>query len=70
MLPTLAPCGFALLEVTLTVVNVGAVLSNVTDELSVVAATCVPGLPATSVKSMVNGTFPSVLLVNNVYSAL
>ncbi len=47
----------------------GAVLSNVIDELFVVAVTAVPALPARSVKLMEKPTVPSVSLPVIVYSA-
>lgn len=50
----------ALFEAMVTVVRVGAVLSNVTDEESVVEVTWVPALPAASEKLTVNETKPSV----------
>ena len=43
-----------------TLVSVGAVLSKVTEEESVVEVTWVPAFPAVSLKSIVKATTPSV----------
>lgn len=51
-------------------VPTGAVLSKVTAERSVVAVTCVPALPETSVKSIVNVTAQVVSPDAMVYSAV
>jgi hypothetical protein len=62
--PTIAisfvPILVALSESMDTLLSVGAVLSNVTEEESVVAVTWVPVFPAVSLKSIVKATTPSV----------
>lgn len=50
--------------------RVGAVLSNVTISEPVVAVTCVPDTPFTSLKSIVNGTVQLVSSDNIVYDTV
>ena len=53
----------------LVIVEVGFVLSNVTDDESVVDVTCVPAFPAQSEQLIVNATVPSVSVTNIVWVA-
>ena len=62
-----ASVSVSLLERILTLLNVGAVLSTVTEVESLTVDTFEPSLPALSVKAILNSTIPSVSPLSTVY---